>query len=103
MIMYLFIKIWSGVVYPKERLLDEQSKSDNIDAAGAAYLLYLRDVHGLSFRISVVMPELGSKAIVLHHLIIQKQQYNKQATQLTNSLPSYWQSSPKQRAGILRS
>jgi transposase len=70
----------------RERLLDEQSKSDNIDAAGAAYLLYLRDVHGLSFRISVVMPELGSQATVLHHLIIQRQQYNKQATQLTNRL-----------------
>jgi len=45
----------------RERLLDEESKSDTIDAAGAAYLLYLRDVHGLSFRISAVAPELGRK------------------------------------------
>ena len=70
----------------RERLLDEESKSDTIDAAGAAYLLYLRDVHGFSFRISAVIPELGSKASVLRCLIIQRQQYNKLATQLTNRL-----------------
>jgi len=73
----------------RERLLDEQSKSDTIDAAGAAYLLYLRDVHGLSFRISAITPELGSKASVLHYLVIQKQQYSKQATQLTNRLHQF--------------
>lgn len=70
----------------RERLLDEESKSDTIDAAGTAYLLYLRDVHGLSFRISAVIPELGSKASVLRCQIIQRQQYNKLATQLTNRL-----------------
>ena len=70
----------------RERLLDEESKSDAIDAAGAAYLLYLRDVHGLSFRISAVAPELGSKASILRCLIIQRQQYDKLATQFTNRL-----------------
>ena len=70
----------------RERLLDEESKSDTIDAAGAAYLLYLRDVHGLSFRISAVTPELGSKASVLRYLVIQRQQYDKLATQFTNRL-----------------
>ena len=73
----------------RERLLDEQSKSDTIDAAGAAYLLYLRDVHGLSFRISAVTPELGSKASILRYLVIQRQQYNKQATRLTNRLHQF--------------
>ena len=70
----------------RERLLDEESKSDTIDAASTAYLLYLRDVHGLSFRISAVTPELGSKASVLRCLVIQRQQYNKLATQFTNRL-----------------
>ncbi len=73
----------------RERLLDEESKSDTIDAAGAAYLLYLRDVHGFSFRISAVTPELGSKASVLRCLVIQRQQYNKLATQLTNRLHQF--------------
>ena len=36
----------------RERLLDEESKSDRIDAAAIAYLLYLRDTHNISFRIS---------------------------------------------------
>lgn len=70
----------------RERLLDEESKSDTIDAAGAAYLLYLRDAHGLSFRISAVTPELGSKASVLRFLVIQRQQYGKLTTQFTNRL-----------------
>lgn len=70
----------------RERLLDEESKSDTIDAAGTAYLLYLRDVHGLSFRISAITPQLGSQASVLRCLVIQRQQYNKLATQFTNRL-----------------
>jgi transposase len=70
----------------RERLLDEEGKSDTIDAAGTAYLLYLRDVHGLSFRISAITPELGSKASVLRSLVLQRQQYNKLATQFTNRL-----------------
>lgn len=73
----------------RERLLDEQSKSDIIDAAGTAYLLYLRDTHGLSFRISAVTPELDSEASVLQYLVIQIQQYNKQAVQLTNRLHQF--------------
>lgn len=70
----------------RERLLDEQSKSDQVDARGAAYLLYLRGVHGSSFRISALTPELGSKASVLNSLVIQLQQYNKQVIQCTNRL-----------------
>ena len=70
----------------RERLLDEESKSDTIDAGGTAYLLYLRDVHGLSFRISAVTPQLGSQASVLRCLVIQRQQYDKLAIQCTNRL-----------------
>jgi len=73
----------------RERLLDEESKSDTIDAAGAAYLLYLRDAHGLSFRISALTPESGSKASVLRCLVIQRQQYDKLATQFTNRLHQF--------------
>jgi len=70
----------------RDRLLDEECKSDTIDAAATAYLLYLRDVHGLSFRISAITPQLRSKASVIHCLILQRQQYNKLATQCTNRL-----------------
>ena len=55
----------------RECLFDEESKSDAIDATGSAYLLYLRDAHGLSFRISAITPESGSKASVLRSLVIQ--------------------------------
>jgi len=73
----------------RERLLDEESKSDKIDAVGSAYLLYLRDTHGLSFRISAVTPKLGSQASVLRYLVIQRQQYIKLATQFTNRLHQF--------------
>ena len=70
----------------RERLLDQESKSDVIDATSAAYLLYLRDVHGLSFRIQATTPELGSKAAALNSLVLQRWQFNKLASQATNRL-----------------
>lgn len=73
----------------RERFLDEESKSDTIDSTNAAYLLYLRDAHGLSFRISAVMPELESKATALNSLVLQKLQFNKLATQVTNRLHQF--------------
>lgn len=73
----------------RERFLDQESKSDNIDSIGAAYLLYLRDVHGLSFRISAMTPQLGSKAMVLNSLVIQRWQFNKQINQATNRLHQF--------------
>lgn len=73
----------------KERLLDQESKSDSFDAASAAYLLYLRDVHGISFRISAVKPELCSKASIMRHMILDKQQYVKMSVQATNRLHSF--------------
>jgi transposase len=77
-----------GVALVRNRLLDEESKSDKIDAATLAYLLYLRDTHGLSFRISAVIPELESQATVLRQLVIQREQYTKTVTQMTNRLHS---------------
>ncbi len=73
----------------RERLLDEENKTDTIDATGAAYLLYLRDTHGFSFGISSVVPELGSQAATLRSLILQQQQYVKMTTQLTNRLHQF--------------
>ena len=73
----------------RERFLDQESKSDVIDATNAAYLLYLRDVHGLSFRVSVMTPELGSEAAALNSLVLQRWQFNKLATQATNRLHQF--------------
>ncbi len=73
----------------RERFLDQESKSDVIDATSAAYLLYLRDAHGLSFRISAMTPELGSKAAVLNSLVLQRWQFNKLASQATNRLHQF--------------
>ena len=70
----------------RERFLDQENKTDIIDAIGTAYLLYLRDVHGLSFGISALEPELGSKAAVLNSLVLQRWQFNKLACQATNRL-----------------
>jgi len=73
----------------RERFLDQESKSDVIDATSAAYLLYLRDVHGLSFRISAMTPELGSKAAALNSLVLQRWQFNKLVSQATNRLHQF--------------
>ncbi|GAH18650.1 unnamed protein product, partial [marine sediment metagenome] len=48
-----------------------------------------RDVHGLSFRISVMTPELGSKAAALNSLVLQRWQFNKLASQATNRLHQF--------------
>jgi len=73
----------------RERFLDQESKSDVIDAVSSAYLLYLRDVHGLSFRISAMTPELSSEAAALNSLVLQRWQFNKLATQATNRLRQF--------------
>jgi len=73
----------------RERFLDQESKSDVIDATSTAYLLYLRDVHGLSFRISAMTPELGSRAAALNSLVLQRWQFNKLANQATNRLHQF--------------
>ena len=73
----------------RERFLDQESKSDVIDATSTAYLLYLRDMHGLSFRISATTPELGSQAAALNSLVLQRWQFNKLASQATNRLHQF--------------
>ena len=78
-----------GVKAAKDRLLDEEGKSDVIDAAAMAYLLYLRDIHGISFRISSTTSEMGSKASLFRHLVLQKQTYNKLLTQTINRLHQF--------------
>jgi len=52
-------------------------------------MLYLRDAHGLTFRISAMIPELGSKAAALNSLVLQRWQLNKLATQATNRLHQF--------------
>ena len=70
----------------RERFLDEESKSDTIDSTSTAYMLYLRDLHGLSFRISAVTPQLESKATALKSLVLQRWQFHKLVNQATNRL-----------------
>lgn len=79
-----------GVKAAKERLFDEENKSDTIDARFFAYLMYLRDVHSFSFRISENNPDLGSKAAALNSLILQRQQFEKLSVQTSNRLHQYF-------------
>ena len=78
-----------GMKVARERLLDKEIKNDAIDSISAAYMLYLRDIHGLSFRISYKKYELGSEAAVLNSLILQRLQFVKLITQITNRLHQY--------------
>lgn len=73
----------------RQRLLDQDSKSDLIDSVSFALLLYLRDCHGVSFRVSATAPELNSRAATLKSLMLQKWQYSKLGTQATNRLHQY--------------
>jgi transposase len=70
----------------RERILDQESKSDVIDAKGAAYLLYLRDLHGLSFGVSAWTLELGSQATLMRSIVLQRTQFTKLAVQSTHRL-----------------
>jgi len=65
-----------GVRVARVALLGEENKSDAIDSASTAYLLYLRNIHGLSFRISATLAELGSNALALKSLVLQRWQFN---------------------------
>jgi len=75
-----------GIKAARATLLDQECKSDAIDSVSAAYMLYLRDTQGLSFRISLMKYELGSMATVLTSLILQRMQFIKLITQATNRL-----------------
>jgi len=78
-----------GIKAARERLLDQESKSDVIDSTVIAYMLYLRDTQGLSFRISETTPELGSSAATLNSLVLQRLQFNKLVVQDTNRLHQF--------------
>lgn len=73
----------------KERFLKEENKTDHLDSVILAYLLYLRDFHGLSLNISITTPDLESQASVLRSLVLQRMQYVRLGVQATNRLHQY--------------
>ena len=74
----------------KERLLKEENKTDKLDSAILAYLMYLRDYHGLSLNISATQPDLESHASLLRSLVLQRAQYVRLEVQATNRLHQYF-------------
>jgi transposase len=85
----IFYLTSQSVKAAKERFLKEENKTDKIDSAVIAYLLYLRDSLGLSLNISATVPNMESKAALLKSLILQRMQYVRLATQATNRLHQY--------------
>ena len=73
----------------KERFLGEENKTDKLDAAILAYLLYLRDSQGSSLHITATKADLNSSATLLRSLILQRMQYVKLSTQATSRLRQY--------------
>lgn len=73
----------------KERLLGEENKTDKIDSATLAYLLYLRDFYDVSLHISATSVNFESRASILRSLALQSQYYQKLGTQTTNRLRQY--------------
>ena len=73
----------------KERLLKEENKTDRLDSAILAYLMYLRDFHCLSLNISATQPDLESHASLLRSLVLQRAQYVRLEVQATNRLHQY--------------
>jgi len=73
----------------RENFLDQENRSDVIDSVSAAYLLYLRDMHGLSFCISATPADLSSQAATLNSLALQRQRLIKLANQATNRLRQF--------------
>jgi transposase len=68
-------------------IFDLENKRDDIDAIRVAHLLYLKDLAGSLFRTTTLkLPDLSSKASILHTLTLHRQQYNKLITQSTNRL-----------------
>ncbi len=79
----------SGIKAAKERFLGEENKTDKIDAATSAYLLYLRDLHGVSLHVSATNADLESKAALLRSMVLQRRQYGKLSVQARNRLHSF--------------
>jgi transposase len=71
-------------------IFDLENKSDIIDAIRIAYLLYIKDVTGSLFSSTACrIPDLDSSANRLHSLVLQRQQYSKLLTQITNRLHAF--------------
>jgi hypothetical protein len=73
----------------KERFLGEENKTDKLDAAVLAYLLFLRDSQGSSLHITATIADLNSSATLLRSLILQRKQYVKLSTQTISRLHQY--------------
>ncbi len=73
----------------KEWLLGEENKTDKIDSATLAYLLYLRDLHQVSLHLSVTSASFDSQASLLRSLLLQSNYYRKLGAQTTSRLRQY--------------
>jgi len=73
----------------KNRFLDEENKTDEIDAASMARMLYARGVLDDDLRISAVSPELSSEAATMKALSVQRWALSKSITQATNRLHQF--------------
>jgi transposase len=79
----------SSVKAAKERLLGEENKTDKIDSATLAYLLYLRDLYKVDFHISATSANFESLPSLLRSLLLQSRYYRKLMAQTTNRLRQY--------------
>jgi transposase len=70
----------------KNRFLDQENKTDEIDAASMARMLYARDVLNDNLRISAVSPDISSDAATMKALCVQRWALSKLITQATNRL-----------------
>jgi transposase len=79
----------ASVKAAKEKLLGEENKTDKIDSATLAYLLYLRDFYKVSFHISAMSVNFESQSSLLRLILLQSRYYSKLGTQTTNRLRQY--------------
>jgi transposase len=79
----------ASVKAAKERLLGEENKTDKIDSATLAYLLYLRDFYNISLNITATSADFESQSSLLRSLLLQNQYYRKLGAQTTNRLHQY--------------
>jgi transposase len=79
----------ASVKAAKERLLGEENKTDKIDSATLAYLLYLRDLYQVSLNITATSADFESQSYLLRSLLLQSQYYRKLEKQTTNRLHQY--------------
>ena len=79
----------ASVKAAKEWLLGEENKTDKIDSATLAYLLYLRDFYGVNLHLSVTSASFDSQASLLRSLLLQSNYYRKLGAQTTSRLRQY--------------